>query len=143
LERKRDIDMMRDNEEFKPAEGNEELIARLQEKMQAVERKIKHKPKYLKTNSPMFLQTGVSMNDFDLFNSQELQDNIVKNSTMENVQLEIFARLQDIENRLPEFKGLNTFDVPLPILATTATLEEVISTVNKLIQRDVRQDRLK
>ena len=63
--------------------------------------------------------------------------------TETNAVEEIMTRIQDIENKLPEFEPRNANDVPIAFLSDTATLQEVIKVVNKLIKRDLTVYRIK
>ncbi len=85
---------------------------------------------------------GVPMNDFDLQESMEWNNERTKDSATLNSMRLVFSRLSDVENRLPEFKGRNSWDVPIPKLKSDALLIEVIEKVNLLIQQSQRQDRL-
>jgi len=55
---------------------------------------------------------------------------------------ELFSRVQDLENSMPIPTPLNTNDVPIKLLGGSATLSDVISTVNELIKRDLKRSRL-
>jgi hypothetical protein len=55
---------------------------------------------------------------------------------------EMASRMQDMEFRLPRLPTPNTDDVPMPLLADTADLAQVIKVVNELIKRDLTVKRV-
>jgi len=118
-----------------------EVEAKLQQ-MELMFAKGKDIPRHLKSPRQTFLGMDTPTNDAGLEESLEFSSDITKGKDFDQRIHEIFSRLNDIENRLPEFKGLNSFDGRIPFLPKGATQDDIISTINKIVQRVVSQDRL-
>ena len=84
---------------------------------------------------------GIPMNDGML--KDAVRPRVQEKSDFNQTVKELTTRLAELEDNQPEFKGLNVWDVPIPLLPASATLADAVSTINKLIQRTSRQDRVK
>ena len=84
---------------------------------------------------------GRPMNDNQLKHAMR-SDDMSDENTEENV-IELRKRVSELEDSQVEFKGYNTWDVPITPLPSTATLEDVIKKLNVVIQRSQRQSRIK
>ena len=134
--------------------GQDDLLAKVEEKIKNLKTRVDEgaeAPQFLRAlggglmggNAPMGSNSGMPMNDSQLGESMEFNSKITMQNNSDQVLKEVISRLGEVEDRLPEFKGLNIWDVKIKPLPSSATLADVISTVNTLIQRSQRQDRLK
>ena len=129
----------RDDDVTKVMEALEAKVVALQEKVMHSDRP----PAYLRALSHEVHDFGMPANDAQLKESFDIDNTVVKQGNNDALVKELMTRLSELEDNQPEFKGLNTWDVPMPLVPSTATLGEVIKVVNQLIQRTQRQDRLK
>jgi len=126
--------------------GQSDVLKGVEERLMAMEEQLKSTttpPINLRNKGANFKGMGQPSTDADLVESRDATAQITEGENSDRQMMELLSRLSDIENRLPEFKGLNSFDTRLPFLKSSATLSEVISTVNKILQRTISQDRLK
>ncbi len=90
-----------------------------------------------------FNETGMPMNEDQLIDSNDFLAEMGKKGNKDQLIKELLSRVSELEDKIPEFKGLNSWDVQIQPLLSTATLPEVIKTLNVVIQRNQRQDRIK
>ena len=84
------------------------------------------------------VDSGMPMNDSQRQTSVNDNTNIDK-KMLEGSLKEIKKRVAYLEDVQPRLKEANRFDVPLQLLSSSATLEEVIKMINVLIQREKRE----
>ena len=121
-----------------------DLLSAVEKELKELHRKVaegEQPPTLMRSMGLGSNQTGVPMNDMML--AEGMHKQVQESSTFNKDMEEIKSRLSELEDNMPEFKGANSWDVPIPLLKSTATLEEAISAINKLIQRTSRQDRVK
>jgi len=125
-------------------EEKDGVLKAVEKELAELQRSIRQPPALLKAmdRSPIS-QMGSIMNDTQLSDSIDFNNDVTKDTNKSLDTQEVFTRLAELEDNMPEFKGANSWDVPIPLLSPTATLADVVSTVNKIIQRTSRQDRLK
>ena len=122
----------------------ESILKEVERELAELQRKVEQSPTQMKALGRTPLTSGsMPMNDTDLSETIAYNNERTAESNADlNVQ-EIFTRLAELEDNMPEFKSHNSWDTPLAFLPATATLEQAVSAINKLIQRSTRQDRLK
>jgi len=130
--------------------SDSELLKKIEEelkgRMGALEGKIDKAssiPSFMRSPGLDTNDFGAELTDHGLEDSLEFNEVITKKHNNEKGMRELMTRISDIEDRLPEFKGLTSWDVPISLLPTTATLADVILKVNELIKVNRRFDKLK
>ena len=120
--------------------SDSELLKKIEEelkgRMGALEGKIDKAssiPSFMRSPGLGTNDFGAELTDHGLEDSLEFNEVITKKHNNEKGMRELMTRISDIEDRLPEFKGLTSWDVPISLLPTTATLADVILKVNELI----------
>ena len=122
----------------------DDLLNEVEQELKELRRKVnegEQPPTLMRSMGVGSNDMGIPMNDSML--SEMVQPKVQEKSAFDLTVKELMTRIAEIEDNMPEFKGLNSWDVPIPLLPATATLPEVVSTINKLIQRTSRQDRVK
>ncbi|RLC88461.1 MAG: hypothetical protein DRI37_05175 [Chloroflexi bacterium] len=132
------------------SESDKDLLKKIEEelkdRMQSLEGKVDKASSIPTSLRSPGLQTndfGAELTDRGLKDSLEFNEIITKKHNNEKGMREILTRIADIEDRLPEFKGLTSWDVPVTLVPTTATLDDVILKLNELIKVNRRFDRLR
>ena len=130
--------------------SDSELLKKIEEelkgRMGALEGKIDKAssiPSFMRSPGLDTNDFGAELTDHGLEDSLEFNEVITKKHNNEKGMRELMTRISDIEDRLPEFKGLTSWDVPISLLPTTATLADVILKVNELIKVNRRFVKLK
>lgn len=87
-----------------------------------------------------------------MINDKETNLNIIDNLNLRNIKMglvedeitvstttlnDLVIKVQDLEAKMPVDKPFTHNDVPLALLASTATLSDVIKAVNELIKRSL------
>jgi len=124
--------------------AQDDLLTEVEKELKELQRKVaegEQPPTLMRSIGLGSNQTGVPMNDTQL--TEGMHKQVQENSTFNKDMEELKSRLSELEDNMPEFKGANSWDVPIPLLKSTATLADAISAINKLIQRTTRQDRVK
>ena len=118
-----------------------DLLKGVEQELKELRERMDSPPTFLKSMGVPSNDMGLAMNDNTLIG--EFRNEVQSNSAFDQTMKEVVTRLAELEDNMPEFKGTTSWDVPIPFLKKDALLSDVISTVNKLIQRTTRQDRVK
>ena len=121
-----------------------DLLSEVEKELKELRRKVdegEKPPTLMRSLGVGSSDMGIPMNDGML--KDAVRPRVQDKSDFDQTVKELTTRLSELEDNQPEFKGPTSWDVPIPLLPTTATLAEAVSTINKLIQRTSRQDRVK
>ncbi len=123
--------------------SSEDKMDEIEQRLADMKRTIneaKETPSFLRTMKAPFLMSKNS--DREYRDSMEFGNDLTNIDDAAIKLRTLTDRIGRLEDDKPSFKGLNTWDVVIPPLPITATLEDVIKKVNTLIQRNQRQDRV-
>jgi K+-transporting ATPase c subunit len=80
---------------------------------------------------------------YDASSVEVMNDEGGGSETISSTMIELEQRIHNIEDNMPNANGLLPVDTPIPLLRSSSTLDDAISTINKLIQLTSRRNRLK